>query len=605
MEVRSLLAVILCFLVLLLYFNYFSPRPAKEPAPSPPEEVKTQQEKVAEAVVSRAEEIAPAPPQPVTFEPRSDKIVTPMHEIAWSNLHGALTKARLTEREGDRYKYPDEGRKNPLILLQSPSEDADILLLADPVTGEDISQSGYEVAEQRDTESGDTITFKTVLPTNVSVTKRFLFRKNTYHLVLEVEFYNHSTAAVPVGYELLVSSGIALEIERAAGGAVIAQGSAGSIDLTEIPPQQIVKKGKIEYTGGAAWAGLTNRYFACVLCPSDSTTRGAIDLVRILPAVAPTALAQKEATDFFTTQTSDDDGKPLELKMLNVRVSFRSKIVELQPGQSITHSYLLYIGPKDARVLESYKDYGLAKLVDYGTFASLSKLFLWILRGIFLLIPNYGVAIIILTLIVRGGLHPVSRKQQASFMKHQQVMAKLQPELAKLKEKYKKNKQKLYIESSKLYKQHGIRALPAGGCLLMLLQIPVFIGLYWALSLSIELRQARFVWWMQDLSQPDGAHLPRLGFEIPILGTNMLNILPIIMIAVMVIQNLMQTKPADPQQAHSQKISMYFMVIFFAFIFYSVPSGLVLYFLTSSAIGVLETYIIRKSLASAQVAISK
>lgn len=603
MEARALIGIILCFLVLFLYFNYVMPRPARKPAPSPQQESK--QERVTEAVQRQIEVIAPAPaPEPVAFEPRSGKVVTRMHEIGWSNLHGALTKVRLTEVEGDRYKYPDESRKDPLILLESPDENAEVLLLTDPATGKDISQSGYEVTEEKDEKSGDTVTFKTVLSTDVSVTKKFTFSRDSYHLTFEVQFYNHSKAVMPVGYELLVSNGILFEVERVAGGAVIAQGPAGSISLTEIPPQQAVKKGKIEYTGGAAWAGLANRYFACILCPSDSATRGAIDLVRVLPAITPQSGHQEE-TDFFTVQTSADDGKPPQLKMLNVAVSFRSKPVELQPGKSVTHSYLLYIGPKDARVLENYRDYGLSKLVNYGWFGFLSKLFLWILHGIYLIIPNYGAAIIILTLMVRGGLHPVSRKQQASFMKHQQVMAKLQPELARLKEKYKSNKQKLYVESSKLYKQQGISALPAGGCLLLLLQLPVFMGLYWALSLSIEMRQAPFVWWMQDLSQPDGAHLPRLGFKIPLLGTDMLNILPIFMIAVMLIQNLLQPKPADPQQAQSQKISMYFMVFFFAFIFYSVPSGLVLYFLTSSIIGVLESYIIRKSLAPAQVAVTK
>jgi YidC/Oxa1 family membrane protein insertase len=603
MEIRALIGVILCFLVLLFYFNYIMPSPVRRPAPSSQEVVEPKQEEA--AVSPRVEGIAPAPVEVPAFEPRSGKVVTPLHEIAWSNLHGSLTRVVLTEREGDRYKYRDEGRKNPLILLQSEGDCADILLLADPVTGKDISQTGYEVVEEEGKESARTLTFRTVLPTNVSVTKRFLFQRDSYHLTFEVEFSNHSSATVPVGYGLLVSRGIVHEIERAAGGGVIGQGSASSIDLTEIPPQQIVKKGKIEYTGAVAWAGMVDRYFACVLCPRDSVTRGAIDTVRIVPAALPTLSGEKGQTEFFTVQTCAEDGKPLELKMLNVSVSFKSKVMELAPGKSITHSYLLYTGPKDARILEGYTEFGLSKLVNYGMFGFLSKLFLWIVRGIYFLIPNYGVAIIILTLIVRGGLHPVSRKQQTSFMKHQQVMAKLQPELARLKEKYKNNKQKFYVESSKLYKQHGASVFPAGGCLLLLLQLPVFWGLYWALSLSIEMRQAPFFWWMQDLSQPDGAHLPRLGFQIPIIGTNMLNILPIFMVAVMAIQNIIQPKPADPQQAQSQKISMYFMLFFLVFIFYSMPSGLVLYFLTSSVIGLFESYIIRRSLAAPQVAASK
>jgi YidC/Oxa1 family membrane protein insertase len=597
MEIRALIGVILCFLVLLLFFNYFSPAPVRQPAP-PAEVVAPKQEEPSQTPT--VQKIEPAPPTIPQVVPRSGKVVTPLHEIGWNSLHGSLAKVVLTERKGDKYKYPDEGRKNPLTLLQSEGELDDILLLIDPATGKDISQSGYMAVEEKGKES-EAVTFKSVLPTNVSVTKKFLFQRNSYHLIFEVEFSNLSNATVPVGYELLLSRGIVLEVEQVSGGAVVAQGSAPSIDLSEISPREIRRKEKIEYTGTVAWAGIVNRYFACVLCPGDPATRSAINTVRILPALTA-APNQKENADFFSIQTSKEDGTPAELKMLNVSVSFKSKVVELPPGKSITHSYLLYLGPKDARILDRYADHGLSKLVNYGWFEFLSKLFLWILRGIYFLIPNYGIAIIVLTLIVRGGLHPISRKQQSSFMKHQQVMAKLQPQLAKLKEKYKNNKQKFYVESSKLYKEHGASVFPAGGCLLLLLQFPVFIGLYWALSLSIELRQAPFFWWIQDLSRPDGAHLPRLGFSIPLLGTDMLNILPIFMVAVMVIQNIMQPKAADPQQAQSQKISMYFMAFFLSFIFYSLPSGLVLYFLISSAIGVLESYIIRRSLQAMQPA---
>ncbi len=279
-----------------------------------------------------------------------------------------------------------------------------------------------------------------------------------------------------------------------------------------------------------------------------------------------------------------------------MRVSLVSKEIPLAPGEEKIHRYLFFVGPKQEDVLEKYKSLGLDRLLDYGWFGFLSKLFMWILRGIHHIIPNWGVAVIILTFIVRGCLHPVSRKSQMSMQKYQMGMQKLKPKLDKIKAKHKNNRQKVTQETLKLTKEEGISMFPAGGCLLMLLQIPVFIGLYWALSLSIELRQASFVFWIDDLSQPDAAFA--LPSNIPLLGTPFINILPILMMASMVFQQLTQPKAADPQQAQQQKMTMFIMVIVLGFIFYSMPSGLVLYFLTSNAVGIVETRHIKRKLAS-------
>ncbi|MFH1423248.1 MAG: YidC/Oxa1 family insertase periplasmic-domain containing protein, partial [Planctomycetota bacterium] len=468
-----------------------------------------------------------------------------------------------------------------------------------PDTGKEISPAGYEVVESKEeNKDSNVITFRTILSDNISLIKRFTFHPDAYHLNFEIEFENHSDSPAPIAYELSLPGGISLEKGSNIGGAVVAHHYGKSVDLTEVAIKDIIKKKKLEYTAGIAWCGLVNRYFACVLCPNDDYTRNNIDSAKIVPTVDPDKISRNDDPQFFKVPVEQEE-KSEGIEMLNAAVSIKSKQIELQPGEKVTHSYFFYVGPKDIKVLDNYKDFGLTELMNYGRFGFLSKFFLWILHNIYSLLPNYGVAIIILTLLVRGALHPISKKQQMSLLKHQRALSKLQPELTKLKEKYKNNKQKLYLEQSKLHKEHGISMLP-GGCLLLLLQIPVFIGLYSALNVSIELRHAPFFLWMKDLSQPDGISLPRLGFSLPIIG-NVINILPLIMIVIMFIQSMFQPKPTDPQQAQSQKITMIFMYIFFGVIFYSVPSGLVLYFLTSSLIGLLESYVIRNSFPAAEV----
>ncbi len=206
----------------------------------------------------------------------------------------------------------------------------------------------------------------------------------------------------------------------------------------------------------------------------------------------------------------------------------------------------------------------------------IGKVFIGGLEMLFNVFRNYGVAIIALTFLINLVLFPLTRQSFLSMKRMQQV----QPQMAKLREKYKDNTQQLNKEMMELYKKHKVN--PLGGCLPMLLQMPVFIALYVAISKFVKLIGADFLW-VHDLSSPDRVPLP---FTLPFLG-NQLHVLPLIMIAGMAVQqraSAMSSVGQDPAMAEQQKMMAFMMPVIFGFIFYSMPAALVLYWLTNTVI---------------------
>ena len=243
-------------------------------------------------------------------------------------------------------------------------------------------------------------------------------------------------------------------------------------------------------------------------------------------------------------------------------VSLQTNKFRIPPHQSVKHSYLYFMGPKKEDVLEHYDT--LDTLLSYGWLTSISKVLLAFLNAVHRVIPNYGISIIILTIIIKAILFPLTRKSQVSMFRMQQ----LQPMVSQLKEKYKHDKQRMGKEQMLLFKKHG--ANPMSGCLPMLLQLPVFFALFRTLQLSFEMRQAPFMFWINDLSRPDTLLL--LPFTIPFLG-NALNILPLIMTGASFAQMKLTPKaPAADSQAQAQQKMMSFMPIMFVFILYNMPS---------------------------------
>jgi len=365
-----------------------------------------------------------------------------------------------------------------------------------------------------------------------------------------------------------------------------------------------VAKNPGEYTNTSlplAFGGVENQYFATFLKP-----------------LAP---ADPLSEALMTTVQVD----PNEQKKADVAVDLVSNPLQLEPGQAATHVYTLYAGAKTDEDLEPFGAQELAIYRQVGRVPIIGFLFdiLWaiinpivavlskfvitpLLGGVYALTAtisgwfggargSYGIAIILLTLVVRMGMFPLSRKQAASAKR----MQELQPEMMQLREKYKDDKERMAQETFALYRKYGIN--PFGGCLPVFIQIPIFMTLWRTLNVSVALRQAEFLW-IENLAAPD--MLFKLPFTIPFLGPYF-NLLPILVIALFFLQmKLFTPPPSSPEQATQQQV-MKVMMVFMMLMFYRVPSGLALYFITSSLWSVSERLLLPKSAGALQVKAAK
>jgi YidC/Oxa1 family membrane protein insertase len=236
--------------------------------------------------------------------------------------------------------------------------------------------------------------------------------------------------------------------------------------------------------------------------------------------------------------------------------------LRLAPGENKSMSMRLYAGPQEQEKLKTLAP-GLEHVVDYGWLTVLAYPLFLLLNWLQDLVVNWGVAIILLTILIKMAFYPLS----AASYKSMAQMRKLAPRLQHLKERYGDDRQKLHEQMMKLYKDEKIN--PLGGCLPILVQIPVFIALYWVLLSAVELRQAPFALWITDLSEPDPYY-----------------ILPLVMAITMFIQQKLSPTPPDPVQA---KV-MLFMPIVFSVFFFFFPAGLVLYWLVNNVISILQQW---------------
>lgn len=241
----------------------------------------------------------------------------------------------------------------------------------------------------------------------------------------------------------------------------------------------------------------------------------------------------------------------------------------INPGDRASQDFQFYVGPKEYKGLKSL-GLGLQSSIDFGWFYFLAIPMLQIMLMLYGFVHNYGVAIIILTIIIKVITLPLTMKG----MKSMKAMSKLQPEMVAIKEKFKGDPQKMNVATMELYKKNKVN--PMSGCLPLLIQIPIFFALYKALLLSIELKDAPFFGWITDLSAKDPYYIT-----------------PIIMGISMFIQQKMTPSTADPMQ---QKIFL-IMPIVFTFLFLNFPSGLVIYWLTNNLLSIAQQYIVNKKSA--------
>ncbi|MBO7483622.1 MAG: membrane protein insertase YidC [Alphaproteobacteria bacterium] len=314
----------------------------------------------------------------------------------------------------------------------------------------------------------------------------------------------------------------------------------------------------VTYVTQDGWLGMTDKYWQTIFIPQENV---------------PYEITDSQTASIYQT-------------------IFSEKEILLSSGQSVTRKTLLFAGAKELNLINDYMTlYNIPKFdltIDFGWFYFLTKPFLFILQWLYALVGNMGLAILLFATLLRLALLPVATKSYISMAK----MKKVQPQLKELQERYKDNRMMLQQEMMALYKREKIN--PAGGCLPMLIQVPVFFALYKVLSVSLQMRQAPFFGWIQDLSAPDPSSVFTLFglIQWPIPSFLNIGILPVIMGLTMYIQQKMTPAPtADKAQANMFK----FMPIIFTFMMGQFAAGLVIYWTWSNILSIAQQkYIIKK-----------
>ncbi len=349
---------------------------------------------------------------------------------------------------------------------------------------------------------------------------------------------------------------------------ILHEGPIGVIDdvLEELDYKDLKKNiGPIEYKSKGGWFGITDKYWLATLIPDQNTT----------------IIARYQ---FYTKNNKE-----------KYQVDYKGGIIEIPSNKSITIENLLYAGAKEVKLLDKYeKEYSIPRLdfaIDFGWYYFLTKPFLYILIFFKNIFGNFGLSIILLTLLIKLIFFPLANKSYVAMQK----MKELQPQLMRIKETYKNDKVKLNQEMMTLYKREKVN--PAASCLPILIQIPVFFALYKILFVSLEMRQAPFYLWIEDLSLADPTSILNLFGLLPY-DPNFLpkiiniGIWPIIMGATMWLQQKLNPQPTDPMQA---KIFM-FLPIFFTFILAPFPAGLVIYWTANNVLSMGQQILIKKKM---------
>ena len=318
-------------------------------------------------------------------------------------------------------------------------------------------------------------------------------------------------------------------------------------------------KDKYVYSGTWNGLGFRDRYSCLILSAVEGWASNS-------PSHQPAAYIEKQ-----------DGSVEAGIELNNIVVPANSQVA---------YKSLLYCGPQDANFLKQNPS-GFEEIIHYGTFDLISSALLSILHFFYKLSHNWGVALILLSLFTFFGLYPLTLKQMRSMKQ----MQELQPQIEALRTNYKDNPQRLNKEIMELYRRH--KANPFGGCLPMILQIPVFFGLYQALSRSIVLKGAPFLW-IKDLAEPD--RLFTFSSALPLLGRE-INLLPILMAVAMFFQQKLslKTSAATASAQEQQKMMAMIMPFMFGFIFYHFPSGLSLYWFLNTLLNTLSQWKILKT----------
>ncbi|WP_070989516.1 membrane protein insertase YidC [Halofilum ochraceum] len=477
-----------------------------------------------------------APGQAPIEKGRRIQVVTDRLDVTIDTRGGDLRQAFLR-----KYKA-ESGGDEPVELLTDTGGDLFVaqsgLQAGDQPAPTHHAEFRAEADEYRLAEGEDTLRVPLVWSGDgVRVTKTYTFHRDSY--VVDVAFDVENTGDSPwVGrqYRQFQRYQIPSEEQPTLLPAFFGAAYYNSEDKYEQIALEDIAEEPMQKTFEGGWAAMVEHYFVTAWLPSEGET------------------------NTYYTKALTDGAQPRYL------IGLYSTAKEAASGESISFSNRLYVGPKDTDYLAGLAE-GLTLTIDYGYLAFLSEPLFWVLDWLHSYVGNWGFAIILLTLLIKLVFYKLSEKSYRSMAK----MRKLQPKIQQLKDRYGDDRERMGRAMMDLYKTEKIN--PLGGCLPILVQIPVFIALYWMLLGTVELRHADFILWINDLSVRDPWF-----------------ILPLLMGASMWAQQKLNPAPVDPMQ---QKIFAALPVVFTVF-FMFFPAGLVLYWLTNNVLSIAQQYYITR-----------
>ncbi|MDT8447012.1 MAG: membrane protein insertase YidC [bacterium] len=551
MDRNFLLAFLLSTLVIVGYYSFFppeDPQPIKQAL-----EATSDTAPLASVTAAPVGEMAPVPAETPAPAPLAEaKLVTidgPLYTAVVDTHGGVLRSMKLKQY---RYAGPDQKPAHNWVyhLFQDKGEEQhfDPERLVEMVghqspnnrvwefrpsgqkaEGEVVFTADVESIQLKDAPAS--LTLSAVLPTGLKLFKKITFDPTGYRIGLSYALENPTDQIAQLSPTFNFGAGNEPvepdQFNQPTHAGVYEEGAFETYDDDDFETPLEIKQ--------LTWASVMDTYFISVFRP--------------------------QGDDKFSAKFEGIGGKFKDNDILVPQMSYQEAAFELRSGQRYTKGFDLYIGPKEQERLEGYA-MSLPASMDLGWFSFLAYPMLAVLRWLQGYVHNWGVAIILLTFIVRALLFPLAYKGMRSMRR----MAQLNPRMKYLRDKYKKDKDRLNREIMELYKKNKVN--PLGGCLPLLAQVPVFIALYSALMPAIELRHQPFALWMTNLSSSDYTL-----------------ILPILMGATMFIQQHLTPQPAmEPTQAMMMK----WMPVLLVFFFLDMPSGLVLYWVVSNVVTVFQ-----------------
>jgi YidC/Oxa1 family membrane protein insertase len=561
MDRQSTIGFILIFIVLVVWMWLNAPQPKQKQVESGPKQgilkdtIQTVQPKVQE----RKEEQL-ANPYGKFFSDRAhgqEKIITietETYRAEVSSRGGVLKKWELKKYKtwnGLPVQLIDYAHQGDFAILFTTS-DGRVINTGDLYFNVSASSSYVQLEGNFEFE----VIFTLPASNGGQLVKKMKFRNGEYGFETEIHLINLGSVVANYQFEVAWEHGIRYAEHNSVDESSFAAAYAYTAnELTEIDAAKVDEKVQKELSGTIDWVATRNKYFAVALIPISKASEGAY-------------LEGKH-------NAMPDNGS-LESYDIALKMPYRGE-------QSEKSTLKIFLGPLQHSELKSYGK-GLEKIMSLGWAWLIRPISEYIMLPVFTaihyVVPNWGLVIIIFSILIKVALHPLSKSQMKSMKK----MQKLQPLMNELREKYKDDPQKMNQSIMNLYKEYGVN--PAGGCLPLLLQMPIMYALYSVFRGAIELRQANFVGWITDLSVPDVIY--RLPFQLPLIGIQNISGIAVLMGITMFFQTKMTTK--DPRQ----KAMVWMMPLMMTFLFNGFPAGLNLYYTIFNILSIGQQLLINK-----------